>query len=428
MNRLFNSAWLVLPLLLIYATLSGQPARELVRIVVSPDRTDWTYKPGENPEFTVTVFKDQVPMTGITVNYEYGPEMLKPDVTGSEILRKNSFAVKMPAAKSPGFYRFAASVTVDGKLYSSYTNVGFSPQSIEPVAKLPADFREFWQNAMDELKKVPVAPVLTLMPERCTDLVDVYHVRLDNVQGKIYGMLSKPKKTGKYPAVLHVPGAGIRPYEGDAGNAARGMITFQIGIHGVPVNLPVSFYSNLSDGPLRQYWSINMDDRNNYYYKRVYLGCIRAVDFITSLDDYDGENLAVHGYSQGGALSVITASLDKRVKYLSAFYPALCDLPGYLHGRAGGWPHIFRNEFTNKPEKVAETAYYDVVNFARFLETPGWYSWGYNDNVCPPTSMYAAYNVIKAPRELHLSLETQHWTFPEQRELAWKWLYEKMGL
>jgi cephalosporin-C deacetylase len=232
--------------------------------------------------------------------------------------------------------------------------------------------------------------------------VDVYHVRLDNIQGKIYGILCKPKKPGKYPAILTVPGAGVRPYEGDINNAAKGYITFQIGIHGVPVNLPPSFYGELFAGPIREYWTINMDDRNNYYFKRVYLGCVRAVDFITGLDEFDGQNLAVQGGSQGGALSIITASLDNRVKYLAAFYPALSDLTGYLEGRAGGWPHMFRNEFTNKKEKIEVSKYYDVVNFARFVEVPGWYSWGFNDNVCPPTSMYAAYNVIKAPKELHL--------------------------
>ena len=48
---------------------------------------------------------------------------------------------------------------------------------------------------------------------------------------------------------------------------------------------------------------------------------------------------------------------------------------------------------------------------------PGWYSWGYNDNVCPPTSTYSAYNVITAEKELHIFQETQHWTFPEQNEM-----------
>lgn len=65
---------------------------------------------------------------------------------------------------------------------------------------------------------------------------------------------------------------------------------------------------------------------DHYYYKRVYMGCVRAVDFIYSLPEFDGKNLAVNGGSQGGALSIITAGLDNRIKYLAAFYPALSDL------------------------------------------------------------------------------------------------------
>jgi cephalosporin-C deacetylase len=405
----------------------AQPARERVQVVVTPDKADWMYQPGEKPEFAVTVLHNQVPMEGVEVKYEYGPELMKPETTGSKIASGGTFEVKMSSADSPGFYRLTASVEVEGKKYSSYATVGFSPDKITPTTDLPGDFKEFWDKALADLGKIPVAPVLTLMPEKCTADVDVYHVRLDNIHGKIYGILCKPKNPGKYPAVLHVPGAGARPYEGDVSNAAKGIITFQMGIHGVPVNLPPAFYEDLRNGPVRDYWNINMDDRDNYYYKRVYLGCVRAVDFIVGLEEYDGENLAVHGGSQGGALSIITASLDKRIKFLSAFYPALSDLTGYLHGRAGGWPHMFRNGFTNKPEKVNTSKYYDVVNFARFVDVPGWYSWGFNDNVCPPTSMHAAYNVVKAPKELHLYQDSQHWTYPEQRENAWKWLHQKMG-
>lgn len=78
------------------------------------------------------------------------------------------------------------------------------------------------------------------------------------------------------------------------------------------------------------------------------------------------------------------------------------------------------------PNWVNTTAYYDVVNFARKLTIPGWYTWGFNDNVCPPTSMYAAYNIITAPKELHKFLETAHWSYPEQWEEANKWLYKKL--
>ena len=87
-------------------------------------------------------------------------------------------------------------------------------------------------------------------------------------------------------------------------------------------------------------------------YYGVYLGCVRAIDFIETLDCFDGETIGVTGGSQGGALSIVAAGLDDRIDYLASFYPALCELTGYLHGRAGGWPHMFRNDFTNKPEKI----------------------------------------------------------------------------
>jgi len=148
-----------------------------------------------------------------------------------------------------------------------------------------------------------------------------------------------------------------------------------------------------------------------------------------SLPQYDGANLAVAGGSQGGALSIVAAALDSRVKYLAAFYPALSDVTGYLNGRAGGWPHLFDKTNVavhNTKEKKETVKYYDVVNFARLLKVPGWYSWGYNDETCPPTSMYAAYNVISAPKELYLALETGHWTYPEQRDKANAWLVSKL--
>lgn len=247
---------------------------------------------------------------------------------------------------------------------------------------------------------------------------------ISNIKGKVYGILCKPKAEGKYPAILHVPGAGIRPYPGYLKNEDE-LITFEIGIHGIPVNLDPDVYSDLYNGALNNYNRINLDDKDNYYYKRVYLGCVRAVDFIETLDCFNG-HIAVTGGSQGGALSIITAALDERIEYLAAMFPALCDLTGYLHGRAGGWPHLFRDEFTNKPEKVETSKYFDVVNFARFVKVPGFYSWGYNDNTCPPTSMYAAYDILEAPKELHIFKETQHWTFPEQEKNRMDWLFEKL--
>lgn len=417
-------------LLLFSLYLSAQPRQELVQVMITPNAADWTYVLGAQAEFSISVYKNNIPLDGIEISYKVQPDpgyrSLPVWDEGTRRLKNKSTKIKAKKFNTPGFLRCTATVNVDGKEYSSYTTVGFAPDKIQPTTTLPADFEAFWNEGKEALAQVPMNPVLTLMPERCTDKVDVYHVRLDNIKGKIYGILTQPKKPGKYPAILHVPGAGIRPYYGEIDEAAEGFISFTIGIHGIPVNLDPGVYTDLRQGALNGYQAFNLDDKENMYYRRVYLGCVRAVDFIESVNGFNGEHIAVTGGSQGGALSIVTASLDDRIDYLAAFYPALSDMTGFLHGRAGGWPQLFVDEFTNKPEKLNVSKYYDVVNFARFVKVPGWYSWGYNDNVCSPASTYSAYNVLPAEKELHLFQKTQHWTYPEQRELRNEWLYTKL--
>ena len=71
--------------------------------------------------------------------------------------------------------------------------------------------------------------------------------------------------------------------------------------------------------------------------------------------------------------------------------------------------------------------YYDVVNFARRVTAPGLYTWGFNDETCPPTSMYAAYNVITAPKRLMLAYDTGHRTTQEQTDDVNRWLAEELA-
>ena len=62
-----------------------------------------------------------------------------------------------------------------------------------------------------------------------------------------------------------------------------------------------------------------------------------------------------------------------------------------------------------------------MVNFARQIKVPGFYSFGYNDMVCPPTTVYSAINVITASKKLLIIPQTEHWTFPEQWQKANNW-------
>ncbi len=409
----------------------GQPTEQIVKVVVAPDHQDWVYKTGENVKFSISVYQNGNLLKNTAIRYEIGPEKMDPVKKDSLNLPTGVLAVNGGTMKTPGFLRCIVVAKIEGKEYKSMATAGFDPLNIKPTVDNPADFTAFWTNAKNDLAKIPLDARVTLLPERCTGKVNVYHVNLQNFPGnsRLYGILCVPKKEGKYPALLIVPGAGVRPISGNTAMAEKGLITFEIGIHGIPVIMDESIYSNLGAGALNGYPNFNLDDRDRFYYKRVYLGCVRANDFIFSMPQFDGANLAVTGGSQGGALSIITTALDPRVKWLAAYCPALCDVTGYLKGRAGGWPNYFDKNnlaFNNKKDKIETCSYYDVVNFARLVEVPGIYSWGYNDDVCPPTSMYAAYNVIHGAKSLYLVLEIGHWFIPEQTEKLNNWLVEKL--
>jgi cephalosporin-C deacetylase len=409
----------------------AQPVEQMIKVVVAPDHSDWVYATGEKVKFTITVLQNGNLVKNPSIKYELGPEKMDATKKDSLAVAGGTLTLDGGTMKEPGFLRCIATTTINNKTYRGLATAAFDPQSIKPTVANPVDFTTYWDQAKSELAKIPLDARMTLMPERCTENVNVYHVNLQNfrVGSRLYGILCMPKKEGKYPAILRVPGAGARPYNGDIATAEKGFITLEIGIHGVPVNMDVSVYNNMMAGPIAGYWNYNLDDKDRYYYKRVYLGCVRANDFLVSLPQFDGVNLGVTGGSQGGALSIVTAGLDSRVKFLSAFYPALSDVTGYLKGRAGGWPHLFDKNnlaFNNKKEKIETAGYYDVVNFARLIKVPGMYSWGFNDETCPPTSMYASYNVITSPKELFLAQETGHWTYPEQTEKLNTWLVTKL--
>jgi len=426
-----KSTFFLLFLLLFAGVGMAQPVEQNVKVIIGPDHPNWVYKVGEIVKFNVSVLQYGNLLKNVKVVYELGPEKVNPDKRDSMQLSNGITTIEAGTMKTPGFYRCTVTAEVNGKKYSGLATVGFDPGQIKPAALSPDDFVQFWNNAKAELAKIPMDARMTLLPERSTEKVNVYHVNIQNFRlgGRLYGILCVPKKPGKYPALLRVPGAGVRPYNGDVATAERGVITFEMGIHGVPVTMDPSVYANLGVGALSGYQAFNLEDRDRYYYKRVYMGCVRANDFLTSLPEFDGSTLGVTGGSQGGALSIVTAALDSRVKFLGAYYPALSDLTGFMIGRAGGWPHLFNKENVNTgstPDKIKTTGYYDVVNFARLLKVPGMYSWGFNDVTCPPTSMYAAYNVISASKSLSLALETGHWTYPEQRENMENWLQKQL--
>lgn len=414
-----------------------------VQVHVSLDHRDWTYQLGEIAHFKVTVTADNEPLENVVIKYTAGQEMM-PATTKTATVPAEGLVIDGGTLKEPGFLRCTVLVDVAGHTYKGAGTAAYAPEKIVAYQTEPSDFDAFWQAQKAKLAQIPLESRLTLLPEACTDKVNVYHVSFPTLSGpetsssnpaRVYGILCEPKAPGRYPAILKVPGAHVRAYFGDKDLAARGTITLEIGIEGLPVNLPKEVYDALDAGALNSYWFYNLDDKEKFYYHRVFLGCIRANDFLTSRENWDGKNLLVMGSSQGGQLSIVTAALDSRVTGLCVNHPAFCDVAAELHGRAGGFPHPFAPDSVTgqpsphaTPAKIATASYYDTVNFARRVKVPGYYSWGYNDDVCPPTSTYAAYNLITAPKQLGLTLELGHSYTQEQWEAGNNWIVKFLNL
>ena len=219
-------------------------------------------------------------------------------------------------------------------------------------------------------------------------------------------------------------------YEADFNDAYAhaGFIHLEIEIHGLNPNMTDEQFKEITAAFDREngYLTNGLDNRDNYYMKHVYVACVRAIDFLTTLPEWDGKNVCVQGGSQGGALSLITAGLDSRVTACVANHPALSDMAGYLDNRAGGYPHFNHMNKMLTPGKVLTMAYYDVVNFARRITCPVYLTWGFNDNVCPPTTSYIVWNLITAPKDSLITPINEHWTSNDTNHAQVMWLKEHL--
>lgn len=420
---------LILPLS--FASAENYPYRSDVLWVTVPNHADWIYKTGEKATVEVQFYKYGIPQDGVTVSYEIGGDMMPAETSGSVTLKQGKAVIPIGTMKKPGFRDCRMTATVDGKSYKHHVKVGFSPEKIKPYTQMPKDFKEFWDKNKAEAAKYPLTYTKELAKEYCTDKVDCYLIKLMlNSRGQsIYGYLFYPKNAtkGSCPVVLCPPGAGIKTIKEPLRHkyyAEEGCIRFEIEIHGLNPTMTAEEFkeiSNAFNGRENGYLNNGLENRDNYYMKRVYLVCVRSIDLLTSLPEWDGKNVIVQGGSQGGALALITTGLDPRVTACVANHPALSDMAGYKAGRAGGYPHFFRTEGMDTPEKLRTMAYYDVVNFAHLIKVPTYITWGYNDDVCPPTTSYAVYNTLDCPKEALITPINEHWTSndTEYGQLQW---------
>jgi len=414
-------------LLLSLITSENYPYRSDYLWITVPDHRDWLYKVGEEAKIEVGFYLYGIPQD-IEISYEIGPDMLPSTSSGKVNLENGKAIISIGTMTRPGFLDLRLTAKIGSKSYPHHVKVGFSPELLNPYTQDPLDFDEFWKETLENARKTKLTYNIEKVDKYTTDEFDTFLLKLrtDN-KHYIYGYLTKPKDASsekKYPVVLCPPGAGIKTIKEPMRNtyyAKNGFIRLEMEIHGLHPEITADQFSEISSA-FGDYIQNGLDDKENAYLRHVYVACVRAMDYLTSLPEWDGKNAFVQGGSQGGALSIITAGLDKRITACVVNHPALSDMAGYLDGRAGGYPHFNKMNKMLTPQKVEAMAYYDVVNFAMRVECPVYMTWGYNDNTCPPTTSYIVWNLITSPKKSLITPINEHWTTEEINYGQMEWL------
>jgi cephalosporin-C deacetylase len=285
--------------------------------------------------------------------------------------------------KEPSIVFFRAQIggTVETKV------LAFDPLSIQPTASEPSDFDAFWNKQKEALKAIPMNPILKPISD-LPNGAKQFILQLDGVDGrKVYGYLSIPKGTGKFPAVLSLPafGDGTFPSDGlvngDFTEKANA-ISLIINVHNAPPN----------EIDTKAYKPDVFSDANKIYARYMILAGLRALDYLTSRADFNG-SLGVCGLSQGGGLSIMLAGLDNRVSALMVDNPAFCNHHAWRVGKSSGFPQYLKNATAQNLDTMAvgnAVKYYDAAYFLKRYRNPAMILTGYLDDVTPTESVFSA--------------------------------------
>lgn len=406
---------------------------------VKTDRPDAVYKCGEKAVFTVTAKDDKgAPLQGaFTARLDnFGPKVIA--TAEVDLAESNVFTLEGTLSE-PGFLR----VHVDGvhqpveRRQLDYS-VAFEPEKIVPAAPAPKDFLSFWLKAKDKLDaEVPLDPQVERVPAKCTDKYDYYKLSFATFGRRIYGLLTVPtdRRRAPYPVRVEVPGAGCGIWALKIKPAPDAICCF------LAVN---NFEPDEDDlkGAKEKWDAINAMYREKYatqeyspaglcesreeaYFYPVILGINRAVDWLARRDDINRNSFSYQGTSQGGGMGIILAALNRNFTHASFFVPALTDMLGYRAGRASGWPYPKERRLGGGIGKLAEIApYFDAENFAPYVNCRVRVTVGFADTVCPPHSVYAAYNRLGTKdKEIWHGLGMGHGVRGEFYNRANGWIY-----
>lgn len=273
-----------------------------------------------------------------------------------------------------------------------------------PEVAQPQDFDEFWAQTLAQAQEFDLNVTLTRV-DTGLDLVDSYDVEFCGFGGdRIKAWLTLPRGAGpgSLPAVVSYVG-----YGGGRGHAQEHLVWANAGFAHLHMDTRGQGSrwgtgGHTSDphgsGPAAPgFMTRGIEDPAGYYYRRVFTDAVRAVAAVRTLEQVDPTRVAVTGVSQGGGIAIAVSGLVPDLMAVMPDVPFLCnykratDLTDSLpYAEITGFLSIHRGARA----RVFETlSYFDGVNFARRATAPALFSVALMDPVCPPSTVFSAYNV-----------------------------------
>ena len=276
-------------------------------------------------------------------------------------------------------------------------------RSYQPPLTAPADFDAFWQATLEEARGFPLGTQFVPFDAGLKTL-EVFDVTFNGFGGQpIKGWFLLPKvRTEPLPCVVEFIGYGGgrgHPLEwlgyASAGHAHLVMDTRGQGSTWRTGDTPDQ---ELEGGNPQHpgYMTRGILDPRTYFYRRVFTDGVRAVEAAMSHAAVDSSRVAVSGGSQGGGIAIAVAALEPRVTVCLPDVPFLCQyrratelVDSAPYNEISNYLRVHRD----KLETVFRTLeYFDAVSFAARATSKALFSVALMDQICPPSTVFAAYN------------------------------------
>ncbi len=285
-------------------------------------------------------------------------------------------------------------------------------ENYRPPRHEPADFDAFWQDTLSDARAHPIEACFESVDFRLYG-VETYDVTFAGFAGQpIKGWLLLPKHCGgRIPCVVEYIGyGGGRCFPTDwllwatVGYAHLVMDTRGQGSVWGPGDTPDT---GGGAGPhVPGFMTDGIVNPRTYYYRRLFTDAVRAIDAAATHPRIDSSRIAVSGQSQGGGVALAVAGLEPRVVVSMPDVPFLCNYKRATEiTDASPYGEIARycRTHRDKVDPVFGTlAYFDGMNFAPRASARSLFSVGLMDEVCPPSTVYAAYNYYAGPKEIRV--------------------------